>query len=558
MKRNSTMQWLRRPAMFLIAAVLPLTASADEARWPPQFDGYVTQLMRDWSIPGAAVAIVRRDEPDPSILSFGLRQWDRPERVDESTMFGIASVTKTFVAAGLGLLVQEGKVQWDDPVVRYLPDFKVKDAWITREVTLRDLLSHRSGIDSYGDFLEEVPGLSEAQLVERLASHEQSMPFRSGAEYNNYGYVVLAAVIERVSGQPWGEFLRDRLWRPLGMNDTYAHADDFVPAKNVMPSGDGWSKDIPLGLDAVPKNVNVAAPHVRPESFYRGAYVYDDHENGNTLAHFHRTAIDPSQSVFSSVADMSRWARVLMGPGGVKSDVLGQDAVRAMRGLSSVRSKDWPLNWQEHDNNPTSGLRQVGFGLGLEIYSYRGHMLFGHSGGELGYNSLMLVDPTQGFAVVALVNNAWRTWSVERALVQTVLDWQYGVSGVNWSRHYLERGAREHTENLAMIKQVLAAKPEGKRTLADVKAYTGAYTNPLFGTLRIFVRNGRLYATTGPTWEIELDHWGEDQFRGTVISPLRLGAFVRFAVTPQRSVESVELEFLELWGTKFRFVRERQ
>lgn len=551
------MKWLKRSATFLIAASLPMASSAEEARWPPQFDGYVTQLMQDWSIPGAAVAIVRRDEPEPSILSFGLRQWDRSERIDEATLFGIASVTKTFVAAGIGLLVQDGKLQWDDPVVRHLPGFKVRDPWIAREVTLRDLLSHRSGIASYGDFLEEVPGLTEAQLVERLALHEQSKPFRAGVEYNNYAYVVLARVIEQVSGQSWGEFLRARLWRPLGMNNTHAHADDFVPPGNVLPSGDGWSKDIPLGLAAVPDNVNVAAPHVRPESFYRGAYVYDAHENKNTLAHFHRTAIDPSQSAFSSIEDMSRWARVLMDQGAGQPDVLSKDIVRAMRGLTSVRRPDWPLNWTESNRDPTSGLREVGFGLGLEIYNYRGRVLFGHSGGELGYNSLMVIDPSAGFAVLALVNNAWRTWGAEHALVQAVLDWQYGSSSVNWSRQYLERGAREHATNLAMIEELLATKPSGKRTLGDVEAYAGKYTNPLFGTLQISARKGKLYATTGPTWEIELDHWGQDQFRGTVISPLRLGTFARFAVTAQRSVDSVELEFLELWGTKFRFERER-
>jgi CubicO group peptidase (beta-lactamase class C family) len=556
---SSYMMALARPAIFLIAALLPITLSADETRaqWPPHFDSYAAQLMRDWSIPGAAIAIVRRDEPNPSILSLGLRQWDRTERIDEHTMFGIASITKTFVAAGIGLLVQDGKVRWDDPVVRHLPDFKVQDPWITREVTLRDLLSHRSGVASYGDFLEEVPGLSEAQLVTRLALHEQSTAFRAGAEYNNYAYVVLAQVIERVSGQAWGEFLRARLWRPLGMGDTYAHADDFVPARNVLPSGDGWSKDIPLGLAAVPENVNVAAPHVRPESFFRGAYVYDAHENKNTLAHFHRTAIDPSQSVFASVADMSRWARVLMEPSTDQSTVLNRDIVRAMRGLTSVRRKDWPLNWQEIDRDPVSGLRQVGFGLGLEIYSYGGRMLFGHSGGELGYNSLMVIDPTAGFAVIALVNNAWRTWGAEHALVQTVLDWQYGSSSADWSQRYLERGAREHEKNLAMIKELLAAKPSGKQTFKDLEAYAGTYTNPLFGPLRVSAHKGRLRVTTGPTWEIELDHWGQEQFRGTVISPLRLGAFARFAVTQQRSVDSIELEFLELWGTKFRFERER-
>src|SRR5688500_14131225 len=108
---STYMTRLKRPAIFLIAALLPTTLSADETRdqWPHNFESYAKQVMRDWSIPGAAIAIVRRDDPKPSILSLGLRQWDRPERIDERTMFGIASITKTFVAAGIGALVHDGK-----------------------------------------------------------------------------------------------------------------------------------------------------------------------------------------------------------------------------------------------------------------------------------------------------------------------------------------------------------------------------------------------------------------------------------------------------------------
>jgi CubicO group peptidase (beta-lactamase class C family) len=547
-------------AFIVLLGISGRVAAAEAARapLPPEFEASITRLMQDWSIPGAAVAVVRPAGP-PTIVTFGLRQWDRPQRVDATTMFGIASITKTFVAAGIGLLVQEGKIGWDDPVVTHLPDFRVLDPWITSHVTIRDLLAHRSGVASYGDFFEEVPDLSEAELVRRLAPYGQSMPFRQGAEYNNYAYVVLATVIERVSGKPWGTFLQERLWRPLEMHDTYAHADDFVPRQYVLPTGDGWSDTVPTGLDAVGREVNVAAPHVRPEAFYSGKFVHDRHELDNTLGHFHRTAIDPSQSAFASIRDMARWAQVLLAPAQNEpaSTVLSTETIGAMRRLGSVRKGDWPLNWQRIARDPLSGLHDVGFGLGLEIYSYREHMLFGHGGNELGYNALMVVDPSRELAVVALVNNAWRTWGAERAIVQTVLDWHYGAQAVDWSRHYLEEGARQHTENLAFIARLIDERPAGARSLPALSGYAGDYSNPLFGKLRIEERQGRLYATTGPTWEIELEHWGRDTFRGTVVSPLRLGAFARFTVDESRSASAVELEFVELWGTKFRFERAR-
>jgi len=155
---------------------------------------------------------------------------------------------------------------------------------------------------------------------------------------------------------------------------------------------------MPRGLSAVPRTVNVAAPHLFWEAAFEGKIVYDPRELKNTTAHFHRTAIDPSQSVFSSIGDMSRWAQFLMraddGP------VLSAKAVRTLRQLTSILgSGNWMVNQQ------SDRLKAVGHGLGMEMFRYRDHALFGHDGSELGYGARMLIDPAAGFAVVILINN---------------------------------------------------------------------------------------------------------------------------------------------------------
>ncbi len=521
--------------------------AAESAGLPPGMDAYAEEMREQWSIPGIAVAVISKDG-EPVVKTYGLKQWDRSEKIDADTMFGIASITKTFVAAGIAKLVDSKKLDWDDPVIKHLPEFRTKDAAVTEGVTVRDLLSHRSGIEAHGDWLEEAPGLSEAGLVERLAHVGQSVPFRARPEYNNYGFVVLAQIIERVSGVPWGAYLTQEIWQPLGMKNTFAHADAFIPAKNVLPSGDGWSDKVPRGLDAVPAGVNVAAPHVRWEKAFEGKIVYDRRELDNTTAHFHKTAIDPSQAIFSSLNDMARWGRFLLraddGP------VLSARSVRALRQMNSVRGNgDWAVNG-ERDT-----LRGIGYGLGMEIYRYRGRNLFGHAGDELGYSSKMVMDTASGVGVVVLINNLTRTFTSVDAITQYMLDHLYGAPVTNWSARYLEAGFQEHEAMMKEVAAVQAERPSGQLS-APLSAYVGQYTDAFAGELRIEKRGKRLIATTGPSYEIELDHWGADTFHGTVISPLRLQTFVTFKMGAAGKPSALSLRYLEIPEIDLTFTRD--
>ncbi len=535
--------------VLLALSLMPVSpvAAGENTGLPPGMDAYAEDMREQWSIPGIAVAVIRKDG-EPIVKTYGLRQWDRPEKVDPDTMFGIASITKTFVAAGIAKLVDSKTLDWDDPVVKHLPEFRTKDSAVTAAVTVRDLLSHRSGIETHGDWLEEVPGLSEAELVARLSHVGQSVPFRARPQYNNYGFVVLAQIIERVSGMPWGAYLTREIWHPLGMKNTFAHADAFVPAENVLPSGDGWSDTIRRGLDAVPADINVAAPHVRWEKAFDGKIVYDRRELENTTAHFHKTAIDPSQAVFSSLNDMARWARFLLRAD--DSPVLSAKSVRALRQMNSIRGNgDWAVNG-ERDT-----LRGIGYGLGMEIYRYRGRTLFGHAGDELGYSSKMVMDTDRGVGVVVLVNNLTRTFTSVDAIAQFMLDHLYGAPVTNWSARALDSSFQDHTAMMKEVAAVQAQRPPGQLT-ASLSDYAGRYTDPFAGELRIEKRGKHLIATTGPSYEIELKHWGADTFHGTVISPLRLQAFLTFSMDASGKPSALSLRYLEIPEIDLSFRRD--
>lgn len=540
---------LRLFLTLLALTFMPMSPAAAEenAAFPPEMDAYAAEMREQWSIPGIAVAIIRKDD-EPIIRTYGQRQWDRPEKIDGDTIFGIASITKTFIAGGIAKLVDSKKLDWDDPVVKHLPEFRTKDPAVTASVTVRDLLSHRSGIATHGDWLEEIPGLSEAGLVERLVHVDQSAPFRARPQYNNYGFVILAQIIERVSGMPWGAYLTREIWHPLGMKNTFAHADAFFPAKNVLPSGDGWSDTIPRGLDAVPASINVAAPHVRWEKAFAGKIVYDRRELDNTTAHFHKTAIDPSQAVFSSLNDMARWADFLLRADG--GAVLSARSIRALRQMNSIRGNgDWAVNG-ERDT-----LRGIGYGLGMEIYRYRGRNLFGHAGDELGYSAKILMDTDKGIGIVILVNNLTRTFTSVDAIAQYMLDHLYGAPVTNWSARFLESGFRDHAKMMDQMAAVLAERPSGPLS-APLSEYTGRYAAPFAGTLRVEQRGKRLIATTGPSYEIELTHWGQNTFHGTVISPLRLQAFVTFKMDDAGKPSTLSLRYLEIPEIDLSFNRD--
>ncbi|MBN8842059.1 MAG: serine hydrolase [Sphingomonadales bacterium] len=524
-RRVSRSKSLMAAALFAVmASAVQAHAQPAEPVFSPEYDAFVEQVRRDWSIPGVAIAVVKDDKV--TTRSYGLRQYDRNTPVTDKTMFGIASVTKTFVSAALAKLAAEGKVELDEPVVKYLPDFKVADPWLSRTITIRDLLSHRSGLASYGDWPEEIAGLSEADLVKRMAHLDQAVPFRDRTYYNSITYVAAAQIIEKVSGKPWGQYIDEEIWTPAGMNDSYAHADDFIAAANVLPTGDGWSDKIKIGQDAVPDRANVATPHVQWERALDRSLAYLPSDLTDRMAHFHRTAIDPGQSIFSSVSDMARWARLLMNMGEIDGrQVLPALAVREMRRSAIVRRGDFPANWETEFNDSGDGLQPVIYASGLMIYTYRGRTLFGHSGDELGYATLMIADPKTKVAVVVMINNFASKNGATEALVGRTLNALYGEEKTDWSQMALARQRIQLAENKDVFDKLFAVKgPEAK----PLKSFTGTYEHPFCGKLFVRVEKGKLIASTGPAWDAELKPLGDGTFQGTVRGPSAIYFHVGF------------------------------
>lgn len=199
----------------LLVAATPLQAQNGQTVDWREFDAYVAKAARDWNVPGLAIAVVHRGQ----LLfakGYGVREIGTAEAVDTQTIFAIASTTKAITAAALGMLVDEGKVRWDDPVTKFVPTFQMFDPWATRETTVRDLITHRAGLPN-ADYLWTGGDLSRAEVIRRIRFIQPSYSFRGGYVYHNVMYTVAGAVIEAASGFSWDDFVRTRIFQPLGM-----------------------------------------------------------------------------------------------------------------------------------------------------------------------------------------------------------------------------------------------------------------------------------------------------------------------------------------------------
>src|SRR5436189_3773804 len=213
--------------------VSPLAAQRAPAL-PADFDAYVERVLKTFDVPGAAVAVVK-DGRIVLAKGYGVKRLGQPERVDENTRFGIASNTKLFTATAIALLVEQGKLKWDDPVIRYLPDFAMYDPFVTRELTVRDLLVHRSGLGlGAGDLLWwPASTYDRAEIARRLRFIKPATSFRSAFAYDNVLYGVAGEVIETVSGQTWEEFVQSRILAKIGMTGSSVRHSASAAGGNV-------------------------------------------------------------------------------------------------------------------------------------------------------------------------------------------------------------------------------------------------------------------------------------------------------------------------------------
>ena len=492
----------RRQALTLglgSAAALAVPGWAHAALAPAEVDegtvdALVKPFMAAFETPGIGVAIVRPGQV-PFLKGYGVRTMGKPGAVDVHTRFGIASNSKAFTAAALAMLVDAGKLVWEDPVVKHLPDFRMHDPAVTQMMTVRDLLVHRSGLPlGAGDLMYFPTSTHVAGDVLKALPHlKPARGFRAGYDYDNILYLVAGLLIERVSGMPWGQFVTTRILAPLGMTDA-------VPSRFDLQTD------------------NVAGRHVRLGPPVRGMGPM------GTVQPDESRMIDAAGGINASVSDIAKWLQVQLNQGKLPESVLWSpaQAKQMWTPQTIVASSDGPT-----PDNPVRAV-MAAYALGWFVQDYRGRRMISHSGGLSGQVTQTAMIPSLGLGVAVFSNTED---NVSQGIRNALLDALTGVPPIDWTAIYVARRDKGQKEALASIEGGIDTAPAGGPSL-PLKAYAGRYRDSWYGDVVVSEKGGKLWIDFVPTpvFKSVLDPWGPDAFRTRFAREAGEDAVVRFAV----------------------------
>jgi len=489
-------------AVIVWALCCGLYAAAIEP--PSGLDAYVSSVMRAFNVPGVALAIVK-DGQVVVAKGYGVRTLGSADAVDARTLFGIASNTKLFTATAIGILVDEGKIEWDAPVTRYLPWFALSNPYVTFELTVRDLLVHRSGLGlGAGDLLWWPPSTyNRRQIAERLRYLPLARSFRSAYAYDNVLYLVAGHVIEAVSGTSWENFISTRILQKVGMSGSNVRHSDAA------------------------RGGNIATPHASVEGRVRPIAPFDS-DNTN-----------PAGGINSSAEDMAKWMLVQLSGGKLAdgSTLFSPATARELTTLVTpipvgvVRAEIAPLQ---------SAFR--GYALGLEVRDYRGHKLLTHTGGLPGYVSRVAMIPDAHVGVAVLTNQ--ESTAAFDAIAFHVLD-QYLGAAFDWLDGYKRVQALEDASMADADRRTAGARDAHAKPSLPLEKYAGTYRDVWYGPVTISQENGHLVMRFSHTPALvgDLEPWQHDTFVARWRDrELRADAFVTFALNPDGSIDTVRMQ----------------
>ncbi|AHG93230.1 beta-lactamase (plasmid) [Gemmatirosa kalamazoonensis] len=484
-----------------VSASAPLPAQRTPAPLAG-FDAYVEHAVRDWGIAGVSVAVVK-DDSVVYARGFGVRMAGKPDRVDENTVFAIGSNTKLFTAVAAGMLVDDGRMRWDDPATKFLPGFQLYDPWVTREITVRDLLSHRSGLGRRGDMIAYGAPRSRAEVLRRVRYLTPNSSFRSEFGYQNLMVLAAGEAAAAAADISWDRLVQDRILRPLGMRSSYTSLGELAGVANVAT---------PHFSDGV---------HLTPRP-------YRDIDN-----------IAPAGSITSSAADMARWLRFLLANGRANR----RPGTRRLLDSATLREIESPQTITPGPDDPLSPSTHFrAYGLGVAMYDYLGVKVLWHTGGIDGMLSEIAFVPEKRLGIVVLTNTDGHN-ALFSAIARRALDGYLGTPPRDWSAMLLARMKQDESALEAAKRDAEQRRPEHTTATLPLDAYAGRYTSPMYGDVIVASQDGRLVAHLWGAFVVDLEHWAGDTYRARWRDrPDTLGiTLVTFDVDPVGRVPSLHI-----------------
>ena len=487
-----------RVSVFLAAFAAGLASPSRAQTLPAGLEDYIERARREWNVAGLAVAIVKNDSV---VLAkgFGARHVAKPELVDAHTLFAIGSNTKAFTAAAVGLMVDAGKMSWDDPVAKHLPAFQLFDPYATRELRIRDLLSHRSGL-SRGDQIWYATPFSRQEILQRVRYLEPSWSFRSRYGYQNIMFLAAGEAAANAAGLTWDALIEQRFFKPLGMRTSNT------------------------SVKALTSAANVATPHSKVK--HRPTAIdWRDIDN-----------VGPAGSINSSVAEMAQWIRMLLNKGTYRGQrLLSDSAFRELLTPHTITSAGMDTIF------PMSHFTLYGLGLGMR--DYYGRKLVSHGGGIDGMLSTVAFIPEERLGVVVLTNTEGH--NAGPAIAYHVIDRYINAPHRDWSAIFLKVDARQRQRADSIEAALVKARVAGTRPSLPLEKYAGAYENRMYGDVRVTHEDGVLRFDRYRAYSGRLEHWHFDTFRVTYDHPRFDPQMVSFSLSDRGEVSALRLDNVE-------------
>jgi len=466
-----------------------------------ELDAYIQKGIELWKPPGLAVTVVK----DGEIIfkkGYGVTTIGTNKLVDENTLFGCMSTTKAFVAAGLAMLVDDGKLNWDDKVINYLPEFQLKDPYLTREITIRDLLTHRTGLGNT-DYLWSMMTINSDSALYKMREVEKSYSLRSSFIYQNLMYLAAGKVIETLSNQTWGAFLKERIFQPLGMNDTYSL------------------------LEQVQSIENKADAH------------YEIDGKITKIEQMSADNIGPAGSMWSTANDIGKWIQFLLNKG-VKDD----------QQLISPANFDELFKVQQiipaNEFYPTQQVTKPNwttYGLGWFQHDYRGKMVQFHTGSLAGMIAIAGMIPEDNIGVYVMGN--LDHVELRHAIMYTVFDlFMDGTITKDWSNDFYTL-YHPDADSPKESEPTKNAKPS-----IEEASLLGNYFNKQYGNVGIYKKENQLVFNLNNTLIGNLSHWHYDTYKGDFDKKEYGTAMLNFI----RGANG-KLSYLELFGERFDLIK---
>lgn len=470
----------------------------------PDIDDYIIDNMEYFRVPGLSLAVVK-DGKVIFIKGYGIREVGMPEKVDENTLFAIGSISKSTTAVGLAILEDEGRLSWDDKVIQHLPDFRMYDDWVTREITLTDLLTHRSGLRSVsGGTIWYGSDFNREEIIERLRYLKPVSSFRSEYAYQNVMYLVAGQIIQAVTGRSWDEFIREKLLLPLNMNRTTTTMDELQTRKNV------------------------AMPHIVKESQLI-VIPHRDYDN-----------VGPAASIYSSAGDMAQYVRCLLSHGEFEGRrIFSEENAREMFSPQMVIPfSDYPVEMKRRQPQYRT------YGLGWFLEDYQGQKIIRHSGGVDGMRALVAIVPVEKLGFVILTNQ--EEYRMYYTIFYKLLDHFLGFPDYEWDRVF--------RKSISVEEEVDQSEKAGTAPPLPLTEYVGRYRDCMIGDIFIEQVEERLLLLFPhtPSFTADCIHWQDHTFQLQWRDPMIPQGYLTFELDTDGKIERLVLDQPKLLDVDFK------